>query len=80
MQATVMTLKVEMRVKRQPVCCERSSAVGSSRARISLGLPKACFALWSWTHQPRAAAESTHFPGVLGMGTALLRIFWGQAG
>lgn len=76
----VMTLKVEMRTKHQPVCCERSSGVGLSRARISLGLPKGCFTLWSWTHQPRAAAGSTCFPGVLGTGTALLRMFWGQAG
>lgn len=44
-----MTLKVEMRMKHQPVCCGRSSAVGLHRARISLGLPKACFALRSWT-------------------------------
>ena len=46
-QATVMSLEVETRMKHQPLCCERSSAVGLSRARISLGLPKACFVLWN---------------------------------
>lgn len=44
-QVTVMAVKVEMKMKHQPLCCERSSAVGQDFPWLA----KAYFMLWSWT-------------------------------